>query len=179
MSAQTDPEIWRVVPSVPGYLASTHGRLMKAPYLAPLPNGGVRNYGGEPTYGVWVDSERRYITNIDGHSRKVARLVCEAFHGPAPDGFPVCMHLDEDSRNNRPENLQWGTQKENLAAPGYRAVLAQRRLSDRRQISDADVQDMRLRAARGETVASIAARYSLSAGYTSRIINGHAHKRVA
>jgi hypothetical protein len=29
------------------------------------------------------------------------------------------MHLDEDSRNNKPENLAWGTQKENLNAPGF------------------------------------------------------------
>jgi hypothetical protein len=31
----------------------------------------------------------------------------------------VCMHLDENSRNNKPENLAWGTQKENLNAPGF------------------------------------------------------------
>jgi hypothetical protein len=29
------------------------------------------------------------------------------------------MHLDENSKNNRPENLAWGTQKENLNAPGF------------------------------------------------------------
>lgn len=179
MSAQTDPEVWRVVPSAPGYLASTHGRLMKAPYLAPLPNGGVRNYGGEPTRGVWVAGERRYIINIDGHSRKVARLVCEAFHGPAPDGYPVCMHLDEDSRNNRPENLQWGTQKENLAAPGYRSAIRGRAAADLRKLSDDDVREMRSAAEAGETVAAIARRYAVSAGHASRVINGHAHQKVA
>lgn len=121
--SQTDPEIWRVIPSVPDYLASSHGRVMKVPYLAPMPHGGVRNYGGEPTRGVWVKAERRYIICIDGHTHKIARLVCEAFHGAAPEGKPVCMHLDENSRNNRPENLRWGTQKENLNAPGYSAYL--------------------------------------------------------
>ncbi len=54
-----------------------------------------------------------------GKTYKVARLVCEAFHGSAPSGKPVCMHLDEYSRNNRPDNLRWGTQKENLNAPGF------------------------------------------------------------
>ena len=29
------------------------------------------------------------------------------------------MHLNEDSSDNRPENLMWGTQKENLNAPGF------------------------------------------------------------
>lgn len=29
------------------------------------------------------------------------------------------MHIDENSRNNKPANLAWGTQKENLNAPGF------------------------------------------------------------
>ena len=45
---------------------------------------------------------------------KVHRLVCEAFHGPAPFDSAVVMHLDDDPANNRPENLRWATQKENL-----------------------------------------------------------------
>lgn len=78
----------------------------------------TRSYGGEPTYGQWDGS--RFIYSRRGHKTlRVARLICEAFNGPAPEGRPVCMHLDENSRNNRPENLAWGTQKENLNAPGF------------------------------------------------------------
>ena len=29
------------------------------------------------------------------------------------------MHLDENAANNRASNLRWGTQKENLNAPGF------------------------------------------------------------
>ena len=29
------------------------------------------------------------------------------------------MHLDENAVNNRASNLRWGTQKENLNAPGF------------------------------------------------------------
>lgn len=50
---------------------------------------------------------------------KVHRLVCEAFHGPAPEGKNIVIHLDEDALNNRPENLKWGTQKENLNMPKF------------------------------------------------------------
>jgi len=46
--------------------------------------------------------------------RKVHQLVCEAFHGPKPFEKAVVIHIDEDAHNNRPENLMWGTQKENL-----------------------------------------------------------------
>ena len=111
-----DKEVWRCIPSLPGVLASSHGRLMTVPYTAPLPNGGERQYGGQPTRGQW-DGDR-YVYQRGGRTYKVARLVCEAFKGQCPDGL-VCMHGDENSRNNRADNLSWGTQKENLNAPGF------------------------------------------------------------
>lgn len=41
-------------------------------------------------------------------------MVCEAFHGPRPAG-EWARHLDGDRRNNRANNLAWGTSKENMA----------------------------------------------------------------
>ena len=46
---------------------------------------------------------------------RVHRLVCEAFHGPAPEGKPNVLHGDGDPANNRRENLRWGSQKDNSA----------------------------------------------------------------
>ena len=90
---------------------------MVAPRSGGLPNGGQRQYGGTPTRGQW--DGKRFIYVHKGRSHKVARIVCEAFSGPPPFDRAVCMHLDENSRNNKPENLKWGTQKENLNAPGF------------------------------------------------------------
>lgn len=117
-------ETWCIVPSLPRVMASSKGRMMLVPQCKPLPNGGFRQYGGLPTTGQW-DGDR-FIFLYSGHSYKVARLVCEAWHG-APFDRAVCMHLDENSRNNRPENLKWGTQKENLNAPGFIAVCRARK----------------------------------------------------
>jgi len=50
----------------------------------------------------------------------VARLVCAAFHGSPPPSV-VALHADDDPLSNRASNLSWGTQAENLVAPGYRA----------------------------------------------------------
>jgi hypothetical protein len=36
------------------------------------------------------------------------------------------MHLNENSDDNRPENLAWGTQKQNLNAPGFIAYCKSR-----------------------------------------------------
>ena len=111
------PEIWRLVPSVPGLLASSRGRVMVTPRLGELPNGGQRQYGGYARKGCWDGC--RYIFAWQGKTYKIARLVCEAFNGAPPFEGAVCMHVDENSRNNWPTNLQWGTQKENLNAPGF------------------------------------------------------------
>lgn len=117
MNGFTKKEVWRAVPSLPGLIASSEGRLMVPPYQAPCPNGGTRQYGGEPTLGQW--DGKRYIYLFKGRTYKVAKLVCEAFNGPRPFPRAVCMHADENSRNNRPGNLEWGTQKKNLNAPGF------------------------------------------------------------
>lgn len=113
----TTKEIWRSVPSVQGALASSHGRVMLAPFVSENPLTGHKQYGGVPTFGQW--DGKRFIWRCNGRTHKVARLVCEAFNGPQPEDKPVCMHLDENSRNNAPANLAWGTQKENLNAPGF------------------------------------------------------------
>lgn len=97
---------------------------MVKPYSAPMPGGGTRQYGGTPHFGVWNKKDHRFITVYKGKCYKVHQLVCEAFNGARPedpkDGRTVCMHLDENSANNRADNLAWGTQKENLNAPGFK-----------------------------------------------------------
>lgn len=109
-------EKWTLVPSMPGVLASTHGRVMVAPYLVAGPRGGFCRRGGTPTFGAW-SAGRRYQLIYRGKPYKVARLICEAYHGASPSDAPHCLHIDENARNNLPENLKWGTHKENMNAP--------------------------------------------------------------
>lgn len=110
-------EKWRLIPSLPEFIASSHGRVMMVPAYVPTKGDGVRVAGGIPRKGEWDGT--RYIFQFRGKSYKVHRLVCEAFHGSAPANKPVCMHLNENSADNRPDNLAWGTQRENLNAPGF------------------------------------------------------------
>jgi hypothetical protein len=126
-------EIWKPVPSYTGVMASDEGRILLPPRHAALPNGGVRLYLPKPTAGVITRASkeakhvyRNYWTREFGNI-KVHQAVCEAFHGPKPFGAAVVIHNDEDGLNNRPENLRWGTQKENLNAPGFRAYCQRRR----------------------------------------------------
>lgn len=132
-------EMWKTVPSVPEMSASSLGRVLVASSQAKMPHGGLRWYRPKPTYGYEEKKAtgrpgvgKRKIIRVGRLKRtfKIARLVCEAFHGPAPSGMSVTIHIDEDPTNNRPENLRWGTQKENLNMPKFIEWRSVNRASD-------------------------------------------------
>ena len=112
-------EIWRDIPSLPEYQASSFGRIQRIPYEAPMPRGGTRVYGGKPWSGTSTTDEPRLVFQFRGKTYKVAKVVCEAFHGPKPFPQAVAMHRNENIKDNRPGNLCWGTQKQTLNKPSF------------------------------------------------------------
>ena len=118
-------EIWKPIPSQPGMLASSFGRVKLPDREAPMPYGGIRQYKTKPVLGTKCRAAKTArhcyysLFHKERGNMKVHRLICEAFHGPAPFPKAVVIHLDENALNNRPENLKWGTQKENLNMPGF------------------------------------------------------------
>jgi hypothetical protein len=82
----------------------------------------------------------------------IHRLVCAAFHGPAPHGKEVVNHLDNNPQNNAAINLEWTDMKGNLQHMAKQG----RHVCHNRKLSDADVVDIRERRARGEAYAEIA-----------------------
>jgi hypothetical protein len=126
-------EIWKPVPSLPGVMASSEGRILLPPRYAPLPKGGYRLYAPEPYGGtdcrsrpsaahVYRGAFNRFYGNI-----KIHQAVCEAFRGPKPFDAAVVIHADENGLNNRPGNLRWGTQRENMNSPGFLEYCRNRR----------------------------------------------------
>lgn len=91
-----------------GYEVSNYGRVRSLNYLrtgktrilSPFKTG-----GGYLQVGLWKDGK--------GKLYKVHRLVWEAFNGPIPEGMQV-NHINEDKTDNRLENLNLMTPKENL-----------------------------------------------------------------
>lgn len=110
-------EEWRTSISLPDYEVSSLGRVKRKSYESKMPNGGVRKYGDKPHYGF--DSKKSMTFVYKGKTYKVHQLVCEAFNGSKPFDSAVVMHLDENYKNNEYSNLKWGTQKENMNAPGF------------------------------------------------------------
>jgi hypothetical protein len=119
-------EVWKTVPSRPGLQASSFGRVRRLPKICKMPRGGTREYKSDGTYGhVSRSSKNAQHTYLSTRYRDLGHIkihiaVCEAFNGPKPFNKAVVIHLDEDAHNNKPENLRWGTQKENLNSPKFK-----------------------------------------------------------
>lgn len=119
-------EEWRPVPGHPLLEASSLGRVRSLPYQTPMPHGGFKTNEMKPTSGVVHRASpgakccyRKVLFRRKNY--KAHRLVALAFHGPPPPGRDRVLHADDDGLNNRPGNLQWGTQKENLNTPAFLA----------------------------------------------------------
>lgn len=102
-------ESWKSIEGWP-YEASSLGRIRRS-------SPGPRTRVGSIVTGV--DGGRGYlqvtlVNNGVRRSARVARLVCEAFHGERPAGKEVA-HRNGIRGDNRPGNLYWATKAENAA----------------------------------------------------------------
>lgn len=106
----TIEEIWEPIPSFPDYAVSNLGHVKRV-----VP--GKRNHACH-TIKPWLGNHGYETVGLtkDGaiHRRLIHRLVCEAFHGPAPDESFHVAHADGTRRNNRADNLRWATRSENM-----------------------------------------------------------------
>lgn len=106
------------------------------------------------------DHERRYVHDV----------VATAFHGARPEGQQV-NHKDTDKRNNRADNLEWMTPKENMqhAVAAGRIPTGDR--DPRTKVTDAQVAEIRTRyAAGGVTQRTLADALGVDQTLISRIV---------
>ena len=94
-----------------------------------------------------------------GH-QSIHVLVCVAWHGPRPEGM-LALHRNDMKTDNRPENLYWGTPKQNTAD-----ALRHNRMSTgekcwQTHLTADDVREIRRLRANGMIYKEIAARYSI------------------
>ena len=124
----------RTVPSYPQFQATDRGTVI-----------GPR--GKETPGSVMSGGYLRVTTTVNGKRTTlgVNRLVCEAFHGPAPTPQHEAAHADGDLTNNRPGNLRWATSKQNHADRRRHGTDAIGERNGRALLTDEQVRSIRRR----------------------------------
>lgn len=99
-----------------------------------------------------LPSGYRYGADINGRPVTRAVMVSDAFNGPRPSRKHDVCHNNGIRTDDRPQNLRWGTRRENsldsLRHGTHRVA----------KLTEADVVALRLALARGDTVADAARR---------------------
>jgi hypothetical protein len=157
---------WRPIPSCPGYGASDYGRIRNDSRGTLL--GGTDDRYGYRCINIMVGGQRV--------KRKVHRLVCEAFHGPCPDGHE-CGHLDGNRANNRADNLAWVTRSENTHQQVEHGTFASANL-DRQRLSESEVDAIRADAAEGMGGRRLAKKYGINRSHAYRLVTNQSRPKA-
>lgn len=95
---------WKTHPTLPEYQLSSDGEVRSIYTMRPLV--GRKDKDGYRALVACSGGRRLSV--------RVATMVLEAWVGPRPPGY-VARHLNGVRDDNRPANLAWSTQKENIA----------------------------------------------------------------
>jgi len=161
---------------VPGYLAGADGRI----YSTRTQSGGTDG----PLRALSPSKRGRYLrVALWNRGRpvycSVHALIAAAFHGPRPDGASLVRHLDDDPTNNKPENVAWGTPKDNGAdkVRNGRTVRGEAHWSNKLTLRQA-TRLKRLAVAGVGTVSGIAEHFGVSRKLVRMIRSGRAWGHV-
>lgn len=109
-------EIWKPAPGYEGfYEVSSEGNVRSVERQIRKTTGKVNTYRGRDIKTRLRTGYPSFVaaTGADKKDVTVHRLVCEAFHGPAPEGKPLACHANGVKTDNRSENLYWGSYQDN------------------------------------------------------------------
>ncbi len=115
-------EVWRPIPGLDGYEASTWGRIRSVDRFLEFNGrwGPVKRFHRGTILRLKAKPNGCGLTYLcfyagGGVYPQVNRTVCLTFHGNPPSEEHEAAHLDGRTHNNRPENLAWKTPTENAA----------------------------------------------------------------
>lgn len=103
----------RPVPGFPDYAVSAAGEIFRV-----VPDSRNHRLTGRPLVAAPNHGGYLELTLCrDGKhcQARVNRIVCAAFHGPAPSSMHHAAHIDGNRANNRADNLAWKLPVENEA----------------------------------------------------------------
>lgn len=167
-------EIWKPIPSWPGYSASSLGRI-RCEYKKRSRFPEVLRC--KPNTSGYTTARRMVSGKLIASGYHT--LICEAFHGPAPIGKPLARHLDDSPSNNIPSNLAWGDAGDNAEDARRNGKLCIGVKHGCSKITDDDVVAMFHQRIAGETGLQIGERYGINRNHVNSIIARRVWKHVS
>jgi len=110
------------------------------------------------------------VTNKKRRFGLVHRLVASAFYGFHEDLH--VRHLDNDKLNNKPDNLQWGTRKENMADKKENGTWPNGERNGNHKLKERDVLQIKQLLEDGYTQADVARKFGVQAPAIYKIVHG-------
>lgn len=167
-------EEWRTIPSFPAYEASSLGRIRRV--------GHFRWHGPGSILKTPISRCTGYqrVTLIGPFGRtdvNVHVAVCEAFHGPRPNGMQVA-HSDGSRTNNKPSNLRWATPSENQKDRINHGTDIRGELVANAILTVEAVREIRRRRAAGERCVDLAPEFGVSQYAISKVCLGKNWRHV-
>lgn len=146
------PEEWRIVVGWEGiYSVSSFGKVRRDASFRPKHAGLVMkprtDRYGYLTVLLQRCGRREY--------RTVHALVCDAFIGPMPEGL-TRNHKDGNKKNNRADNLEYVTGKENSRHAAQLGLIFDGARCHSAKLTESQIPGIRQRLANGESMLSIA-----------------------
>lgn len=152
-------EEWRRISSFPDYEVSNTGLIRKTLTGRLIAGHIIKN--GYRQVGLYADGKNLY--------RLVHRLVMAEFSGAIPAGMEV-NHKDGDKLNNRFDNLEYITHRENMAHALYALD------NPGKKLTPSDAEDIRRRRSSKERIIDIASLYQITPAMVRRISKNLAWK---
>jgi HNH endonuclease len=121
-----------------------------------------------PTY---TDTKGYTCLRADGC--KITRrhfLILEIYKGPRPFPDAVSRHLDGNPQNDSPGNLEWGTQKENMADTIKHGTATRGEKSGTAKLTRGQMEEIKRRRLAGEMGTRLAEEFGVSSSTVCDII---------
>lgn len=167
MNYQTT-EVWRPIPGLADYEASSEGRIRRVTAGRNKPAGSIVSQTNQRYRMV------RLFDSTGTRTIQVHRLVALAFHGQCKGDMQVA-HNDGNAHNNRADNLRWDTASGNCADRRKHGTQVHLKGENNGACKHPDTlihQVMDARRTAGSSFAQIAKQYGLSTSQVFRICTG-------
>lgn len=163
------------IPGVDGYLVDEAGTVWSAKpgrhrrYRSPHAIKPWRDEGGYLHVTLRPDGEKRgYAVHV---------LVSLAFLGERPDGATIA-HMDGNTENNRPANLAYVSQRDNIAQKWSHGTMVCGERSHLARIDDATAARIWHRIKIGASNAEVAQEFGVSRAYATAMRQGRVRKHI-